>query len=242
MKTLFLTTALAVLAAEAVTQQLYTGARFDASAMKWTFSDQYRVPIEYPFTDGSVKPLWGFQVSFPVEYRLNKWLGFQTEIGFAKRGFALKLTGDEQGCDITATARTTFRYFDFPLLIKTYLTHGTKEFYLLAGPSYSKVRDGKIHVAVTVNCGGDSDSDSDSEPLDLEDYPKNKNRFRLIRRPWLFKRRQQAQGVFGRPLLLRAEKTKRGRSRRDHLQSRGSAVGRHRIRSAPQMTGHKNFL
>lgn len=179
MKTLFLTTALAVLAAEAVTQQLYTGARFDASAMKWTFSDHYRVPVEYPFSDGSVKPLWGFQISFPVEYRLNKWLGFQTEIGFAKRGFALKLSGNEQGCDITSTAKTTFRYFDFPLLIKTYLTHGSKEFYLLAGPSYSKARDGKIHVSVSVNCGGDSDSDSDSEPLDLEDYPKTKSDFGL---------------------------------------------------------------
>lgn len=179
MKTLFLTTVLAALTVEAFTQQLNIGARFDASAMKWTFSDHYEVPIEYPFTDGSVKSLWGFQISLPVEYRLNNWFGFQTEIGFAKRGFALKLSGYEQGCDITATAKSTFRYFDFPLLLKTYLSHGAKEFYLLAGPSYSKVRDAKIHVSVTASCNGDSSSDSDSQALDLDDYPKTKTDFGL---------------------------------------------------------------
>lgn len=172
MKNILLSALLAAAPLLAPAQQLFLGARLDASAMKWTFSDNYRVPIEYPFSDGQVKPLWGFQASFPIEYRLNKWLGAQTEIGFAKRGFALKLTGDEQGCDISATAKTTFRYFDFPLLLKGYLSHGAKEFYLLAGPSYSKVRDGKIHVSATVSCSGDSESDSDSEPIDLDDYPK----------------------------------------------------------------------
>lgn len=179
MKHFFLSALLAALPLFASTQQLYLGARFDASAMKWTFSDQYRVPVEYPFSDGNVRVLWGFQVSFPVEYRLNKWFGIQTEIGFAKRGFAIKLSGEEQGCTLSATAKSTFRYFDFPLLLKGYLSHGEKEFYVLAGPSFSKVRDGKIHVSVTATCDGESASDSDSEPLDLDDYPETKTDFGL---------------------------------------------------------------
>lgn len=174
MKNIFLSALIAAAPILAPAQQLYFGARLDASAMKWTFGDNYYVPVEYPFSDGEIKSLWGFQASFPIEYRLNRWLGVQTEIGFAKRGFTLKLTGEEQGCDITATAKTTFRYYDFPLLLKGYLSQGEKELYLLAGPSYSKVRDGKIHVTATVNCGGDTDTDSDSEPLDLDDYPKTR--------------------------------------------------------------------
>lgn len=179
MKALTIVVFLITLSHSVTAQQLFAGIRFDASAMKWTFSDNYRVPLMYPFTDGDIKPLWGFQVSFPVEYRLNKWLGVQTELGFAKRGFALKLDGYDSGCNINSTAKTTFRYFDFPLLLKGYLSHGEKEFYLLAGSSFSKVRDGKIHVDVSVSCDGQSDSASDSEPLDLDDYPKTKTDFGL---------------------------------------------------------------
>ena len=160
-------------------QQLLLGGRFDATAMKWTFSDNYRVPLQDPFTSGEVKSLWGFQMGIPLELRLNKWLGIQTELGFAKRGFALKLKGYDSGCTIGATAKTIFRYFDFPILLKTYLAQGEKEFYLLAGPSWSKVRNGKIQVNVTVTCGTDSERDSDSEPLDLDDFPKAKTDFGL---------------------------------------------------------------
>lgn len=163
------------LTASVSAQQLYAGIRFDESAMKWTFSDNYFVPVEYPFSSGSVATLWGFQASFPVEYRLNKWLGVHTEIGFAKRGFALKLKGNTSGCDVSSTAKTTFRYFDFPLLLKGYLLQGAKEFYVLAGPSFSKARDGKIHVHVKVNCNGESDSASDSESIELDDFPKAKS-------------------------------------------------------------------
>lgn len=180
MKTFFLTILLvATMSTGASAQQLYLGARFDISAMKWTFSDNYRVPVEYPFHNGSLKPLWGIQVSFPVEYRLHKRLGIQTEIGFAKRGFAIKLKGSESGYEINATTRTVFKYFDFPLLLKGYLVTGEKEFYLLAGPSWSKARSGKIQVTVTVSGGGDSETESDSEPLDLDDFPKVKTDYGL---------------------------------------------------------------
>jgi len=141
------------------------GLRFDYSIDNWTFRSTN--PFERDFPGSAIKPLNSLTLNFPLQYKLNRCISLQTELGFARRGFSVHFSNFEY----SGSVAFRFRYINLPIYVRVFLKSGKKQIYILAGPSISRTIGATIKAIITPFEGP---VESDIESLDLDDFPRTR--------------------------------------------------------------------